>query len=391
VYGMTSRDRVNLVFKHEEPDKVPFFEQEVASNVASELLGRYAYTGGGGVGWRDVAELVYQGKRDFLVDRLCADVVELHVKLNLDIVRPPMVPARDATGPKRKLDDYTYYYEDDWGFWSVSRYDPGSRMFMRVDSRLRREGISSVDRFVQCFLDEPVEVDESEFEAFDYIVERLGSERFIAGGGGIAVPVEAPWMQALFQKPDVVEKYLDHALERTLRVVELMKAHGADFILGGGDLADNHGPMYSPRLFRRLILPRLKKLTSFCHSLGLPYVFRTDGNTWPISQELFMESGVDGYGEIDAQAGMRIGDLKRRLPKLVLWGNVDCAKTLVYGTGDDVARETLRCLEEGAPGSGYILGSSNTIHPNVPTGNLLAMIKTAHKYASYPVKAPWRT
>ena len=32
------------------------------------------------------------------------------------------------------------------------------------------------------------------------------------------------------------------------------------------------------------------------HALGLYYVYRTDGDTWPIGPMLFVESGADGYG-----------------------------------------------------------------------------------------------
>ncbi|MGQ9597698.1 MAG: hypothetical protein ACUVQY_11080, partial [Thermoproteota archaeon] len=82
----------------------------------------------------------------------------------------------------------------------------------------------------------------------------------------------------------------------------------------------------------------MRKIINFCHGLELPYIYRTDGNIWQIANELLVESGVDGYGEIDAQAGMKLGELKRSFPNLVLWGNIDCAKTLVLGTKEQVIR-----------------------------------------------------
>lgn len=381
---MDSRERVMMALMHEEPDKVPIFEQEVASNVASEILGRYAYTGGGGIGWRDVAEMVWRGKRDLLVQRLCRDLVELHVKLDLDIVRAPLVPERGASGPARKIDDYTYYYEDrESGNWVVNRYCPRSKVFMVVDSSVRREGLAAIQRLVDAMELKPPDFDESIFDVLDHVVEALGDEKFIAGHGGLSVPMEPSWLKVFIEKPSLIARYLDLQLGRVMKLIELQKKHKVDFILGGGDLADSHGPAYSPRLFRSVVLPRLKKLTSFCHKLGLPYIYRTDGNTWPIARELFLESGVDGYGEIDAQAGMDLGELKERFPSLVLWGNVDCAKTLVFGSRWDVEAEAKRCIEKGAPGGGYIFGSSNTIHPGVATENFLAMLKTARSYGLY--------
>jgi uroporphyrinogen decarboxylase len=112
-------------------------------------------------------------------------------------------------------------------------------------------------------------------------------------------------------------------------------------------------------------------------------VFRSDGWLWPVARELFIDSGVDGYGEIDAQAGMRLTELKEKLPELTLWGNVDCAGALVTGTPTDVAEETRHCLEAGAPGGGYILGSSNVIHAHVKTRNFLEMVRTHQQYGAY--------
>jgi len=383
--GMTSKERVRAAFHFEEPDRVPVFEQEIASNVASEILGKRAYTGGGGVGWRDNVELLFDGKRDFLVERLCEDNLELYTVLDLDIFRVPLAPAVDAKGADRKLDENTYYSEDEeTGNWSVRRYDPKTRTFMVADSSVRREGLPAIERLIHHMEEEPIEYDESIFETLDYVVERVGDERFITGYGGLGVSPEIPWLKAMMEKPDLIGRYLDIQLSWTKELIRLQKRHGVDFILGGGDLADNHGPLYPPRLFRKLLLPRLKELTSYCHKLGLPYLFRSDGNLWPIAQDLFVKSGVDGYGEIDAQAGMNIAEIRKNFPNLVLWGNVDCAKTLPFGPAEKIIAETKKCLRDGSPGGGYILGSSNTIHPNVPAKNFLTMLETAKKYGPYP-------
>jgi len=67
---MSGRERVQTAIFRETPDRVPLFEQEIASNVASVILGRRAYTCGGGIGWREVAALLFKGKRDFWSKKL---------------------------------------------------------------------------------------------------------------------------------------------------------------------------------------------------------------------------------------------------------------------------------------------------------------------------------
>jgi len=380
---MNSRERVEMAFRHEEPDRIPVFEQGIASNIASEILCRKAYTGAGGTGWFEVAELLYEGKRDFLVKRIAEDTVELYTNLDLDIVRGRLVPLK---GPTKKLDKVTYYYEDENGFWSVQKFFDTSKVFMEVDSKINNEGLTAIEKYVELMEDSPVAVDERIFEALDYIVEKVRDERWVSGDGHFALPIHRSWLLATVRRPDLIERYLDCKLKYLMTLIKLEKEHGVDYIIGGGDLASNKGPVYSPRVFREIVLPRLKKLTSFCHELGLPYMYHTDGFTWPIAQELFVESGVDGYGEIDAQAGMDLGEIKERFPRLVLWGNVDCAKTLAFGPEEKIIAETKACIMKGAPGGGYILGSSNTIHPNVPAKNFVIMVKAARMYGLYPVK-----
>lgn len=381
--GMNSQERVSMTFMHEEPDRVPVFDQGIASNVASVILHKRAYTGAGGIGWFEQAKLLYEGKRDFLVERIANDTVEIYAKLDLDIVRGRLVP---LNGPTKKLDQVTFYYEDKYGFWSIRRFfKDTSKTYMEVDSRINREGLPAIERYVEILEDNPVKLDERIFEGLDYIVEKVGQERWVTGNGHFALPFNRSWLLATVRRPDLIERYFDCQLKNMMKLIELEKKHGVDYIIGGGDLASNQGPVYPPRIFREVVLPRLKKLTSFCHNLGLPYMYHSDGYTWPIAKELFVESGVDGYGEIDAQAGMDLGEVKKRFPHLVLWGNVDCAKTLTFGPEEKVIAKTKECIEKAAPGGGYILGSSNTIHPNVPAKNFIAMLEAAKKYGSYPL------
>lgn len=73
--------------------------------------------------------------------------------------------------------------------------------------------------------------------------------------------------------------------------------------------------------------------------------------------------------------------------KVLLAGNVDCAVTLVSGTPEEVYNETRDKILGCAPGGGYILASSNTIHNGVPGRNYLSMIQAWRDYGSYPIRA----
>jgi uroporphyrinogen decarboxylase len=71
--------------------------------------------------------------------------------------------------------------------------------------------------------------------------------------------------------------------------------------------------------------------------------------------------------------------------RLALKGNVDCAHTMTFGTPEDVIAETKAALRKGAPGGGFILSSSNSIHSSVKPENYLAMLQTLEKHGRYPI------
>lgn len=362
---------------------MPVFEQEIADNVASEILGRKASTGGGGIGWRRIAEALFRGERDQLVETIGRDLQELTLRLGLDAVNPPLIGTSAA---ERKIDQNTYCFEDEsTRTWAVARYQPETMEYQFVDSSVRREGIPAIQRICERLVDEKPDIDNEEFAVMDLVVDRVGDGLGIAGSSVVGIPIETPWLIASVTRPELVSIYLDWQVRHHNELARQYKKHGVDFILGGGDLACRQGPVYSPSTFRSLVLPRLRRIVELCHQLGLVYLYRTDGNVWPIANDLFGETGVDGYGEIDASAGMRLGELRAKFPKLALWGAVDCARTLVFGSEEEVREETIHNILEGALGGGYILGSSNTIHPNVPARNFLAMVEAAMEFGIYPI------
>jgi len=66
---------------------------------------------------------------------------------------------------------------------------------------------------------------------------------------------------------------------------------------------------------------------------------------------------------------------------------VDCSHLMTPGTPEEVAAATREALRKGAPGGGYILSSSNSIHSTVKPENYTAMLSTLRRYGRYPVSA----
>ena len=122
-----------------------------------------------------------------------------------------------------------------------------------------------------------------------------------------------------------------------------------------------------------------------CHRFGVPYIKHTDGNVNSLLDDL-VAAGVDAFQAIEPRAGMDIAQLKRDYgEKLVLIGNVDCSTVLVNGPEEAVRAQTEAVIRAAAPGGGFILSSSNSIHTGVKPEFYLAMLDTARQVGVYPI------
>jgi len=50
---------------------------------------------------------------------------------------------------------------------------------------------------------------------------------------------------------------------------------------------------------------------------------------------------------------------------------------------EDVTREVIERIQDAAPGSGYVLGSSSELEEIVPIENVEAMFKTVRRYGKF--------
>jgi len=380
--------RIRAAFDHRQPDRVPCFEQSIASDVASEILGREAFTGTTYLHYQEAcAWMRGDAAHDEFVERLYNDVAAITAELALDMIHQPWRTAKPSAQP----DECTFVYGDPDGEHAVYRYDPQAMTFGLVKGRQRaEEALGDPDTLEPAV--EAAEADAAEATVPDLteadpwtmrLIRDFGQRWEVQCGVGLGVPLDEMWLMACVLRPDLVARYLSAQLTMACKRLEAYAALGVYIVWGGGDLADKNGPVYGPRVFRELVLPVVKKLTDKCHEFGMAYVYRTDGVLWPIERAFFVESGSDGYGEIDHQAGMTIEKLKPRYgDRITFWGDVPCGTVLRRGTEADVVEFTKRLIDVAAPGGGFILGSSNSIMPGTPARNVVAMYETAHTYGA---------
>lgn len=380
---MSPRERVLATFAHQKTDKIPVHHLGCSSQVASMILGREAYVGGGIQQWREATAL-WEGEdahRAFL-QRSLADAFDLARALNHDILR--LEYWRMPTKPTRRIDSHTFLYGQEEKSWRLMRFDPETELYQIVAQSSPPEEVTfqsierNLDAQEKALVENPrTQQDVSGTAA---LMEKYGREYAVrVSGGGLSIPYDPVWLEAVALRSDLVARHLDLQVERAIRHISGLAHIGVKFIFGGGDFAANEGTFYSPKAFHELMLPRLQRIAEACHRHGIYYLFASDGNLWPVADDLFGGSGVDGYYEIDRRAGMDLRRLRERFPKLILIGNIS-SHTLHLSTKAEVIAETLSCLEEAKRCGGVIVGVSNYMLPGTPEGNLRAMMETIAAY-----------
>jgi len=381
---MTPKERVQAVLEGRAPDKVPIAHISVSSRVASRILGRDAYVGGGINQWREATAL-WNGDDAHaeFVERTRQDSIGIALALDHDVVRPDYW--RDSRKPAARLDEHTFRYETDGGSrWEVMRFDPDTELYSVVARSPRPEpGADDLDALV-ARAEEAAERYRPRAEDFAdacYALEKVGHEREVRGPGvSTAIPHSQPaWLEATLLRPDLVARYLDAQVTRSLKNIKVLAPMGVRLFFGGGDFASNQGPMYSPRVFHDLMLPRLKRVSEACHEAGAYHLFGTDGDVWPVAEDLYGRSGVDGHYELDRRAGMDIVKIHERYPHITMVGNIS-SFILHMGSPEEVAAETRACLAEAKQTNKVVAGCSNIIVPETPLENMEAMLDTIAEY-----------
>ena len=139
----------------------------------------------------------------------------------------------------------------------------------------------------------------------------------------------------------------------------------------------------SPDLFRQFILPPLKAMIAMIHDEGAFCIKHSDGDLYPIL-DMIVSAGPDGINPIEPVAGMELKKVKQLVGKKVcLTGNIDCAHLLPHGTPQQVREAVRQAIADAAPGGGYILCSSNSIHSSCNPQNFVAMISACHEFGGY--------
>jgi uroporphyrinogen-III decarboxylase len=190
----------------------------------------------------------------------------------------------------------------------------------------------------------------------------------------------------LAEQPARMARFIERLGDFLLGIVEgqIVAAKGR---LSGmyiwGDIAYDHGMFFSPRYWRDVYMPQLKRICDAVHQAGLKTIYHGCGDASEVFEDM-IEAGVDAYNPLEAKAGLDVVELKRRYgSRWAFNGNID-VQVLATNDREKVRREVLRKLN-AAKGGGFILQSDHSVPSNVDPQTYEYVIELVREHGKYPL------
>jgi uroporphyrinogen decarboxylase len=168
-----------------------------------------------------------------------------------------------------------------------------------------------------------------------------------------------------YDDPKLVEDMMDHMLYFMMTIAQrVLRDIRVDIIRFWEDMAYKAGPLISPAMFKKFMVPRYKKVTEFIRGHGVDIIHvDSDGNINELIP-LWLECGINFHWPLEVAAGMDAIALRKKYGKdLIMSGNID---KRVFARGKEAIRQEVMSkvpflLETG----GYFPGLDHAIPPDV--------------------------
>jgi uroporphyrinogen decarboxylase len=186
---------------------------------------------------------------------------------------------------------------------------------------------------------------------------------------------------ALHDQPDLVEAICQRVGELvTATATHVASIDNVGILIVGDDMGYYSGTLVSPAVIRRYFLPHQKNVVEAAHRAGKPFVLHACGNVYKLMDAFIDEVGIDGKHSFEDKI-LPVEDAYRRWgDRIAILGGVDM-DVLGRGTEEQVRARTRQILEVcGVKGTGYCLGTGNSVANFIPVQNYLAMLDEGRRW-----------
>ncbi|HWQ71604.1 MAG TPA: uroporphyrinogen decarboxylase family protein [Desulfitobacteriaceae bacterium] len=183
-------------------------------------------------------------------------------------------------------------------------------------------------------------------------------------------------MAIMSKDHEFLEALCTKIVDAQLVYAKAMKEAGADIMEIGDAMC---GPsIISPKMFRELAVPHIRRQMQGFKDLGLIAQFHACGGEYPIIDQMQdTEADILWFSElVDIDVAQKI--FYRRF---AVAGGVDPANTLYLGTPDSIDQEIKELISKLKHRSGIIIQPGCGLGTNIPMENLKAMAQAVRKYS----------
>jgi uroporphyrinogen decarboxylase len=177
-------------------------------------------------------------------------------------------------------------------------------------------------------------------------------------------------LYTFYDDPGLIEDMMEQMLYLQMGVAQrALKEIKVDWVRFWEDMAYKSGPMISPAMFKRFMIPRYKKICDYLRSQGIDIIHvDSDGNIEELIPIWLDECGLNFHWPLEVASNMDAVELRKKYGKeLILGGNID---KRVFTQGENAIREEVMVkipflLETG----GYFPSIDHIIPPDLSFGN----------------------
>lgn len=332
---MTSRERILLAMRRQQPDRVPL-------NVFA--------------GWNPPVRVRFEERY--------GSIEQFYDRFGIDMITAVMPRFPFGRGAFPEAETFDPFLEAEW-------VDPRSPEILRtpcdeilsltVEEGLRQRGERAL--FVHAW---------GVFELSQFLFERK------LGFPGI----EKALLNMALDR-DKAKKMYERLGQWTAACVETAIDAGADAIQLSDDWGQQNTMMFSPRDWWDLIFPATKPIVEAARARRVPVLLHSDGDVTAVLDGI-VQLGVDALHPVQESAGMDPAAVKREYgDRLAIMGGLDTITALPRMSPDEIRREVRRVFEILKPGGGYIFAASHMFQEDSPIEVVEAAYDEALRLAPY--------
>ena len=188
-----------------------------------------------------------------------------------------------------------------------------------------------------------------------------------------------PLLMDLVTLPVWIEELLERITEIQVTLAKRFVALGVDGGYFGDDYGAQRSLLFSPKVWRQMIKPRLAKMFAVFREAGLPAILHSDGDIWPILPDL-VDIGLTCLNPVQPEVLEQARLFREFGQHLSFYGGISTQDVLPKGSPPEVRAATLACIRNLAPGgTGLILGPSHRMQSDIPAENVEAMLEAFPK------------